>query len=269
MSLDLEEGDAVPSMIGSKNVSPKPIPTTPPSAGLIAEEAIDPSDGGQVVTVDGMNVPRPPCFSRKFEGSDEASDFPLETAVLQGRRSKQPHSMIGAVQRGAAGKGDNSAGRKGVRCTRVLEASIREDGVASVEIKRIENPVNTNSLPVDVNPVVLGISVKRKLPVNQLPKTRNKSAAIWQRILGRVTSMQPMSDRVFVSTSRACRRNGGIKLVGAGASVDGARKKLGHKPLRASISFFVHRVQMMQIRVRRPLVQSHQRILKFGRPNIR
>jgi hypothetical protein len=84
MSLNLEEGDAVPSMICSKDVSPQPIPSTPPSAGLITEEAIDPIDSSQVVAMNGMHVPRPPCFSRKFEGGDEASDFPLETAVLQG-----------------------------------------------------------------------------------------------------------------------------------------------------------------------------------------
>jgi hypothetical protein len=85
MSLNLEKGDAVPSMIGSQDVRPQPIPSTPPSAGLITEEAIDPIDGSQVVAVDGVHVPRPPCISRKFEGGDEASDFPLETAVLQGR----------------------------------------------------------------------------------------------------------------------------------------------------------------------------------------
>jgi hypothetical protein len=97
--------------------------------------------------------------------------------------------MISPIQRGAASKGDDCAGRKGVRSTRVLEASIREDGVAGVKLERVEDTVNANSRPADVNPVVLGVSVEGKLPVYQLPKARNDSAAIWQRILGRVTDM--------------------------------------------------------------------------------
>jgi hypothetical protein len=82
MSLNLEEGNALPSMIRSEDVSPQPIPAAPPSAGLITKKAVDPIDRSKVVAVNGVCAPLPPGASRKFEGGDKASDLPFEAAVL-------------------------------------------------------------------------------------------------------------------------------------------------------------------------------------------
>jgi hypothetical protein len=97
--------------------------------------------------------------------------------------------MVGPIQRGATSKSDNGASRKGVGSTSVFKATVREDGVASVDFEGVENPVNANGRPADMNAVVLGVSVQGELPVNQLPESRNDGAAIWQRILSRITDV--------------------------------------------------------------------------------
>jgi hypothetical protein len=73
--------------------------------------------------------------------------------------------MISAMLGSALRKSDSGPGRQRIRSEWVLAATVRVDGIASGEVQRIENTIDGNRVPPNMNAKVFRVRIEGETPL--------------------------------------------------------------------------------------------------------